>query len=301
MDRALPLVKRAIEDLAATTSEGLTLAAAYESGAWIASRNGQRELSMRWAAQAERLIGTSSDAESIRIRDGLYLLSWTTAREDGDLPLTLSIAEQSLENALRAPPLTRKLMEAQALRRRGMSFTDLGKFEPAEPGLVKALRLTEEAYGVDDYRSLRMQMLRGWFYNTSGDTKRGLTMLRAVGPKLLQVYGERSQTIGNFYFNVANADWADGRLLEARDGYLKAARTYENSGAGKTSYVGSAMWNAAKIEMELGNLARASELCDEIERRWDGVVPIDAPVRALFKETRVELARKIAERERSGK
>lgn len=295
MDRALPLARRAIEDLEATTTRGLTLAAAYESGAWIASRNGQRDQAEQWAAQAETLIGSDGDAESIRIRDGLLLLRWTMAREDGKLQEALAIAEQALANAHRAPPETRGVVLGRALQRRGTILTDLGEFARAQADIVEALALTERSYGSEDYRTLRMRMALGWHHNSAGDTRRGLKMLRELGPSLLRVYGERSQTVGNYHFNVANADWAEGRLPAARDGYLQAARTYEASGAARTSYAGAAMWNAAKIEIELGNLARARELCDEIEKRWEGVVPADAPVRAQFAQTRAALDRLLAQ------
>ncbi|MFO1493830.1 MAG: protein kinase [Lysobacterales bacterium] len=295
MDRALPLARRAVADLEATTSQGLTLAAAYESGAWVASRNGQRALAEGWAARAEALIGTGQDAESIRIRDGVLHLKWTLAREDGKLRLAERLAEDALVNARSAPPEIRAITIGRALQRRGTIRTDLGDFAGAEEDLVEALALTEQSYGRDDYRSLRMQMALGWYYTAAGDAVRGRAMLDAVGPELMRVYGERSQTVGNYHFNLANAELALGHQAAARDGYLRAAQIYEQSGAGKTSYVGSAMWNAASIEIDLGNLAHAAALLDEIERRWDGVVPADAPVRAGFAETRRLLEARRAE------
>jgi serine/threonine-protein kinase len=297
MERALPLARRAIDDLSATTSDGLTLAAAYESGAWIASRNGQRELAERWGGLAEALIGTAKDAESIRIRDGLFLLTWTMAREDGKLDEALAIAERAVVNARGAPPATRNVMLGRALQRRGTILTDLGQFARAEPDMIEAVTLTERSYGDEDYRTLRMRMALGWHYNSAGDTLRGMRIFKDIGPTLVRVYGERSQTVGNYHWNVANVDWAEGRLVAARDGYLKAARSYELSGAKNTSYGGGALWNVAKIEMQLGNLQRADALCDEVERRWQGVVPPDAPVRKLFAETRADLKAALAKQE----
>lgn len=299
MDRALPLAHRAIADLEAVTTDGLTMAAALESGAWIASRNGQRAQSLAWASRSEAIVGANLDAESIRIRDGLLLLKWTMAREDGELEKALTLAEESIANASEAPLAIRDVTLGRALQRRGTILTDMKQFSRAERDIIRALELTERSYGRDDYRSLRMQMVLGWHYTAAGNPKRGLAMLQAVGPKLIAVYGERSQTVGNYYFNVANADTALGRLEVARDGYLRAARTYELTGAAKTSYVGSAMWNAASMEMRLGNLDRAEELCDEIERRWEGVVPPDAPVRELFAKTRAELSALIEVRDAS--
>jgi serine/threonine-protein kinase len=300
MDRALPLARQAIADLEASTSEGLTLAAAYESGAWIASRNGQRTEALDWSGKATRLIGDASDAESIRLRDGLLHLKWTMAREDGEPHQALAIAEEAVANAGRAQSPTRDVMLGRALSRRGTILTDLGEFARAEPDMVEAAALTIRSYGEDDYRALRSRMALGWFYNSSGDTARGMAILDDVGPDLLRVFGERSQTAGNFHWNVANAAWSQGRLADARDGYLAAARAYEASGARNTSYGGGALWNAAKLEIELGHLEHASELCAEVLRRWEGVVPEDAPVRVQFAETLRILAERLAETAPSG-
>lgn len=296
MDRALPLARRAIADLEATTEDGLTLAAAFESGAWIASRNGQRDLALQWYERAKALIGDAVDAESIRIRDGLFLLTWTMAREDGELQRGLEIAEAAVANAQRAPSATRDMMLSRSLGRRGTILTDLGQFARAEVDMVAAAALAKKSYGDTDYRSLRAQMALGWFLNSSGDTKRGMKILNDIGPDLQRVFGERSQTVGNYHWNVANVAWAQERLIDARDGYLKAARAYELSGAKNTSYGGGALWNVAQIEMQLGNLERASELCAEVLRRWDGVVPVDAPVRAQFADTRAKLHKLMARR-----
>lgn len=295
MDRALPLARQAIADLEAHTSQGHTLAAAYENGAWIASRNGLRGQAGAWSGRATALIGEEIDAESIRIRDGVLQLQWTMAREDGELQQALELAEQAVVNASRAQPPTRDLMLSRALSRRGTILTDLGEYARAEPDMVAAAALTARSYGENDYRSLRARMALGWFYNSSGDMARGMQILDAVGPDLLRVFGERSQTAGNYHWNVANVAWAQARLSDARDGYLAAARAYESSGARNTSYGGGALWNAARIEIELGNLAHASDLCAEVLRRWEGVVPDDAPVRAQFAETLRILTERLAD------
>lgn len=300
MDRALPLARQAIADLEAHTSGGLTLAAAYESGAWIASRNGLRAEALEWSGKATSLIGDAADAESIRIRDGVLHLLWTMAREDGEPRQALALAEQAVVNAGRAQDPTRDVMLGRALGRRGTILTDLGEFARAQRDMIEAAALTARSYGEDDYRSLRSRMALGWFYNSSGDLARGMQILDDVGPDLLRAYGENSQTAGSFHWNVANAAWAQGRLADARDGYLKAARAYESSGARNTSYGGGALWNAAKIEIELGNLEHASMLCAEVLRRWEGVVPADAPVRAGFAETRRILAERLADARATG-
>ncbi len=290
MDRALPMARRAIADLDAITSDGLVLAAALENGAWIAHRNGERELSDTWSQRAEALIGDAGDAESVRIREGLFLIRWSVARDSGRYQEALDIAEANMHNAARAPADIRDGTQARALNRRGTILTDMGQYARAEQDLTTAAALAEKQFGRDDYRTLRLRMVVAWHYAESGQAQRGFEMLQALRPMLEKVFGARSQTLAALHYNLGNAQRELGRYDAASASYLQSVAIHEASGARNTSQIGWALWNAAGAEMKAGNLDRAEELLDEVERRWEGAIAPDAPVRAELAQTRKSLA-----------
>ena len=288
MRRAHDLIESAINDLRATPgTTPLELGAALERGAAVAQRMGDLKQSLVWWEEADKL-AVGDGAEATRIRDGLHNTRWITLRDEGDPIRALEVAKASLALAEAAPAEQRDLLRNRAFHRVGISLKDMGRFDESEANLLKSLRLAQQLFGDDDYRTLRARQSLGWMYVGRGEVQRGLGELEPVGERLRELFGDNSQDYANNLYNRALAYRALGQLERAAETFRATANAYASSADAGASQIGWALWNAASIRIQMGDHQSARKLFDEVEISWRLSIAEDARVRGLLYTTIAE-------------
>lgn len=298
MNRAVPAFEVAISDLRSHAARPLELGAALQRGSWAAQRNGDRSQALAWAIEGERLVD-GDGPEALRIRDGLAETRWLIAREASANDEALAHAKNALAALDQMPPEVRDAMRSRALHRIGTSLTDLGRYAEAEASLREAVRLADQAFGRDDYRSLRTLQTLGWHYAARGEPARGLEVLEPLGERWLALFGASSLEYAGNLHNRANAYRALGQHIQALEAYRSALDSATTAVSPHSAQVGSLWWNIAAMLSALGRHEEARQALQEAERRWVGTLAPDAPLRGAFHVSKARNALDLGERERA--
>lgn len=279
ISRAYPMYIQALRDLRSNQVQPIDLARALERAAFAAERNGQLQQSKAWLDEFEQLLQQTDTLETRKLREGMIATRWQMARDAGDLPRALVLAEQGLANL--AGFETHMQAERQlALRRRGVLYTDMGQYPKAEHDLRASFELAMALFGAKHARTAIIQQSLGWHYVSAGSPKRGLEELIAVAETVREVFGEVSQVYGANLHNRGNAYVALKMPEFALESYQKSAEAYRGSTSNSSIQVGSALVNVAEILRLQGKLARAKSTFEEVEQAWLTAMPADAPARA---------------------
>ena len=292
ISRAYPMYEKALRDLRANHAPWLDLAKALERAAFAAERNGQLAQSKAWLDELDILLQHQDSLETRRVREGALATRWNMARDSGDLPKALVLAEQGLAN-LAGYEAQMQAERQTALRRRGVLYTDMAKFSEAEADLLASRDLALKLFGAKHGRTALIRQSLGWHYVSAGNPKRGLQELIEVSEIVREVFGEVSQAYGSNLHNRGNAYLALKQVDLALDSYQKSAQAYRGSTSNSSIQVGSALMNVAEILRQKGDLAGAEAVFAEVEEAWSTSMPPDAPTRAslYFGQARLADAR----------
>ncbi len=278
-NRAFPMFRQAIADLRGSEVEPKALARALERGAYAAQRNGDLATAQEWLRQCEALLG--DDEDSRRIRDGILSTRFVIARDAKDAAAALAAATAAVENARSLGGEAGLDLRGLTLARRGVGYSDAGRYEEAEVDLTEAYQIAVHLRGEESARAQNARQALAWHYVKRGDPKRGLAELEPLGERIRAQYGERSQEWGNNLFNRANAyRQLDGQWQRAVDAYRAAAQAYRDSASANAGQIAWALMNAAALLAEHDRHGEAVALFNDVERAWQGSIAEDAPIRA---------------------
>jgi serine/threonine protein kinase len=227
-------------------------------------------VSTSFAVRAERQTRISQ-AVSNFLRDNLLgsVDPFKGAQRGTSVESILDVASEQLEDKFESEPL----IEASIRFTLGVTYNNLGKHEPAESNLKRAITLRSEIEGERDVETLLYMRELGWVYWHQGNFDQAESILKETVDGMHSIMSEVDPRLLEAISRLAWTYWNQGRFEEAERLQAQALETVQRKLGPEHPYAPNHMEGLALAYASQGRIEEAEEICRkalDISRRTQG-------------------------------
>jgi tetratricopeptide (TPR) repeat protein len=179
------------------------------------------------------------------------------------------------------------------------AYSEIGLLDQAEPVAQDAVRLTEQAFGVDDPDSLSAQSTLAAIYFARGDIARAEPVYRRVLDRLERTQGPGSYEVALAASNLGVVYLAAGRNSEARNLLRNALAGLSKSPMKRDDEAPMVEAELALADAREGEAREARRLIEEVMAAVEKTIGPDHPSFAIIVELAATARLKLGEREQA--